>query len=64
MEREAWRRVEHDPDTDESQVVPTFHLSFWLIKAGVPPGVGKKLAHLYTLSDNSFEANQEVITHH
>jgi hypothetical protein len=64
MDREVWRRVEHDPKTDESRVVPTFYLSFWRIETGVPPGVGQMLGYLYTLNDNSFEANWEVITHH
>jgi hypothetical protein len=64
MEREVWRRVEHDPDTAEPHVVPTFYLSFWRIQTGVPRGVGKMLGHLYTLSDNSFEANWEVVSYH
>jgi len=64
MEREVWRRVEHDPETDEELVIPTFYLSFWRIEAGVPPGVGQLLGHLYYLDDNSFEANWEIVTFH
>jgi hypothetical protein len=64
MEREVWRRVEHDPDTAEPHVIPTFYLSFWRIETGVPPRVGQMLGHLYTLGDNSFDAYWEVITHH
>ena len=64
MERQVWRWVEHDLDTAEPHVVPTFYLSFWRIEAGVPPGVGQMLGHLYTLNDNSFEAHWEVITYH
>jgi hypothetical protein len=64
MEREVWHRVEDDPDTAESRVVPSFYLSFWRIETGVPPRVGQMLGHLYTLNDNSFEAYWEVITYH
>jgi hypothetical protein len=41
MEQEVLRRVEPDPDSRELQVVPTFYLSFWRIKTGVPPGSAK-----------------------
>jgi hypothetical protein len=64
MERAIWRRLEHDPHTDEDLVVPTVYLSFWRIEAGVPPGVGKMLGHLYPLNDDSFEANWEVVVYH
>jgi len=64
MEREVWRRVEHDPLTDEDQVIPTFYLSFWRIEAGVPPGVGQMLGRLYYLNDTSFEASWEIVTFH
>jgi hypothetical protein len=64
MDREVWRRFEHDPETDDDLVIPTFYLSFWRIAAGVPPGVGQMLGQLYYPNDNSFEANWEILTYH
>jgi hypothetical protein len=64
MERQVWRWVEHDQDTADPHVVPTFYLSFWRIEAGVPPGVGRMLGHLYTLNDNSFDTNWEIVAYH
>jgi hypothetical protein len=64
IDREVWRRVEHDPETDEDQVVPTFYLSFWRIEPGVPPGVGQMLGRLYYPDDKSFAASWEIVTFH
>ena len=64
MGREVWRWVEEPADSDGTQVVPRFYLSFWRIEAGVPPGVGQMLGHLYHPNDNSFAANWEIVTYH
>jgi hypothetical protein len=64
MERAVWRWVEEHPESDEALVVPSFYLSFWRIEAGVPPGVGQMLGHLYYLNDNSFAAKWEIVTYH
>ncbi|MFA5112218.1 MAG: hypothetical protein WC443_12475 [Desulfobaccales bacterium] len=64
MDREVWRRVEEDPLTRETRVVPTFYVSFWRIKPGVAPGVGHMLGHVYTLNDDSFSSTWEVVSFH
>lgn len=55
--REAWRNTEDDPP----RLLPAIYLSYWRIKEGEMPGVGKMMGFLYTLYDNTFEANWEII---
>ena len=64
MGREVWRWVEEPLESDASRVVPSFYLYFWRIEAGVPPGVGQMLGHLYHPNDNLFAANWEIVTYH
>ena len=64
MERQVWRWVEEHPESAEALVVRSFYLSFWRIEAGVPPGVGQMLGHLYHPNDKSFSANWEIVTYH
>ena len=59
MAREVWRQVEHDPK-GEPRIVPTIYLSFWQVRKGVPPGVGKMEGHLYNPDDISFTVQWEV----
>ena len=56
---EAWQHI--GDETANPQMVPAVYLSFWQVKKGVLPGVGKMMGYLYTLLDNTFEANWEVI---
>ena len=60
--REVWQNVEPDPKSGESRMVPAIYLSFWRIRDDMPPGVGKMLGYLYTLYDNTFEANWENVS--
>jgi len=59
--REAWQAIEDDPTTREPRLVPAIYLAFWKVQEGVPPGVGKMMGYLYTLYDNTFETNWEII---
>jgi hypothetical protein len=36
-------------------------VAFWEVQDGILPGVGKMLGYRYTLYDNTFEANWEII---
>jgi len=56
---EAWQHI--GDETAQPQMVPAIHLSFWRIREGLLPGVGKMMGYLYTLYDNTFEANWEVV---
>jgi hypothetical protein len=36
--------------------------TLWQVRKGVLPGIGKMLGYAYTLHDNIFEANWELIS--
>jgi hypothetical protein len=59
--REVWQNIEPDPKTGESRVIPAIYLSYWKVQPNVVPGVGKMMGFLYTLYDNTFEANWEIV---
>lgn len=59
--REVWQAIEDDPQTKQPRLIPAIYLSYWRIQEGVLPGVGKMMGYTYTLYDNSFEANWEII---
>lgn len=58
--REIWQNIESDPKSGESRMVPAIYLVYWRRQDGVPPGVGRMLGYLYTLYDNTFEANWDA----
>jgi hypothetical protein len=58
---EAWQQTGDDPKTSEPRMVPAIYLSYWRIKEGAVPGVGKMMGYLYTLYDNTFETNWEIV---
>ncbi|MEW6386231.1 MAG: hypothetical protein AB1491_01755 [Thermodesulfobacteriota bacterium] len=58
---EVWQNIEPDPKTGEPRMIPAIYLSFWRIQPGVPLGVGRMVGYTYTLYDNSFEANWEIL---
>ena len=62
MEREVWQKVEEDPLTGQSRIVPFFYFSFWLIQDGVLPRVGEMLGYLCHPEDDNFADNWEVLS--
>ena len=62
MEREVWQKVEEDPLTGQSWIVPFFYFSFWRIQDGVPPRVGEMQGYLCHPEDKIFADNWEVLT--
>jgi len=62
MEREVWQKVEEDPLTGESWIVPFCYFSFWRIQDGVPPRVGEMLGYLCHPEDDNFADNWEVLS--
>ena len=59
--REVWQTIDDDPQTREPRLVPAIYLAFWRVREGVPPGVGNMMGYLYTLYDNTFEVNWEIL---
>jgi hypothetical protein len=58
--REVWQNIDPDPKTGHPRMVPAIYLAYWRIQEGAPPGVGKMMGYLYTLYDNTFEANWKI----
>jgi len=59
--KEVWQNIEPDIKTGESRMIPAIYLSYWKVREDVAPGVGKMMGFLYTLYDNTFEANWEKV---
>jgi hypothetical protein len=59
--KEVWQYIEPDPKTGEPRMVPAIYLSYWKVKEGEQPGVGKMMGYLYTLYDNTFELNWNLV---
>ena len=60
--REDWENIDPDPKTGEPRMIPAISLSYWKIQEGQRPGVGKMMGFTYTLYDNTFEANWEIVS--
>jgi hypothetical protein len=56
--REIWQNIEDDP---QIRMLPAIYLAYWKVQKGVLPGIGKMFGYAYTLHDNTFEANWEVV---
>lgn len=56
---EAWQHI--GDDTAQPRMIPAIYLSFWRVKEGVLPGVGKMMGYIYTPYDNTFDANWEIV---
>ena len=59
--REVWQSIPDDPKTGQARLVPAIQLTVWKIKKGQMPGIGKMLGYAYTLHDNTFETNWEIV---
>jgi hypothetical protein len=59
--REIWQNIEDDPQSGNPRMVPAIYLAYWKVQKGILPGIGKMFGYAYTLHDNTFEANWEII---
>ena len=59
--REVWQHSADDPKTGQSSLLPAIYLAYWRVRKGVLPGVGKMLGYAYTLHDNTFAVNWEIV---
>ena len=48
--------------TGETRMLPAIYLSYWQVKEGMRPGVGKMMGYEYTLYDNTFALNWDIVT--
>lgn len=60
--REIWRNIDPDPQTGETRMVPAIYLSYWKVQEETRPGVGKMMGFEYTLYDNTFSLNWDIVS--
>lgn len=60
--REVWQSTSDDPDSGDPRLVPAIYLSYWKVRPGVLPGIGKMMGYAYTLHDTTFETNWEIVS--
>ena len=59
--KEVWQNTTDDPDSGEPRLMPAIYLTYWQARERVQQGIGKMLGYAYTLHDNTFEANWEIV---
>lgn len=59
--KEVWQNTADDPQTGNPRLIPAIQLTYWKVRKDVQSGIGKMLGYAYTLHDNTFEANWELI---
>ncbi len=59
--KEVWQNIDPDPKSGETRMIPAVYLSYWKVQDGVMPGVGKMMGFLYTLYDNTFALNWDIV---
>ncbi len=60
--RQVYNHSAGDPEMGSYQLVPAIYLLCWKIEAGKTQGIGQLLGYAYTLHDNTFESNWEILT--
>ena len=59
--KEVWLNTSDDPKTGDFRAIPAIYLCYWRVRDGKQPGIGKMLGYAYSLHDNTFDANWEVV---
>lgn len=59
--REIWQHTAHHPQSGEDALLPAIYLGYWKVQKGVMPGIGKMIGYAYTLYDNTFESNWDLV---
>ena len=59
--KEIWQNTFDDPGTGEPRLMPAIYLTYLRIREGERQVTGKMIGYAYTLHDNTFEANWEVV---
>ncbi len=60
-EKKVWQNTNDDPDTGDPRVIPAIDISYCRLKEGGIVDISKRMHFQYTLFDNTFESNWEVI---
>jgi hypothetical protein len=59
--KEVWLNTSDDPKTGDCRAIPAIYLCYWRAQEGKQPGFGKMLGYAYSLHDNTFDANWEMV---
>jgi hypothetical protein len=59
--REIWQHTANFQLSGEDALLPAVYLAYWKVQKGVMPGIGKMIAYAYTLYDNTFESNWDIV---
>jgi hypothetical protein len=59
--KEVWLNTSDDPGTGDCRAIPAIYLCYWRVQEGKQPGFGKMLGYAYSLHDNTFDANWEMV---
>jgi hypothetical protein len=59
--REIWRNIDPDPKSSEPRMIPAIYLLYWKVQEGTPPGAGRTMGFEYTLYDNTFTLNWDIV---
>ena len=59
--REIWQHTANFQLSGKEALLPAIYLSYWKVQKGVMPGIGKMIGYAYTLYDNTFESNWDVV---
>ena len=59
--KEAWRHIAPDPQNGAPRMVPCIYLLYWKVEEGTPPGIGRMMGYEYTLYDNTFGLNWDIV---
>ena len=51
----------HNPQSGEDGLVPSICFAYWKVQKDVLPGIGKMFGYAFTLHDNTFEGNWEMV---
>jgi hypothetical protein len=60
--RQVYSHSSGDPVIGDFKLVPAIYLIYWKIREGEVQGIGQMLGYAYTLHDNTFESNWEVLS--
>ena len=59
--REIWQHTAHEAQSGEGGLIPAIYLAYWKVQKGLLPGIGKMFGYAYTLHDNTFESNWDIV---
>ena len=59
--REIWQHTAYDSKSGEGTLLPAIYLAYWKVQKGIMPGIGKMIGYAYTLYDNTFDSNWDVV---